>query len=165
MARFRLRPIVNTQKHETTWSLLQLNASSQQNIALVTATDRGTIDTANPDEVAIGSKIKWIYLEFHFNAEVTGNTNVVHWKVEIQKAGSAASVPNLYNQDDKSFIIKRGMEMLPKAVSTVFKRITVVKIPRNYQRISQGMLIKFRFIASSADQINTCGFAIFKEQT
>ncbi len=165
MTRFRVRPMVNSQKHENTWSFLAQNASSQKNIDIVKATDRGVIDTANPAEVAIGSKIKWIYFEFHFSAEVTGNTNVVHWKIEIQKAGSAATDPNTYNQIDKSFIIKRGMEMLPKAVSTVFKRIFVVKIPRNYQRQSAGMLIKFRYITSSTDTINTCGVTIFKEYT
>ncbi len=157
--------MVNSQKHENTWSFLQQNASTQQSVDIVKATDRGTIDTANPEEVAIGSKITSIYLEFHFNAETTGATNVVHWKIEIQKAGSAATAANLYNQIDKSFIIKRGMEMLPKNVATVYKRIIVVRIPRHLQRQSAGMLIKFRYISSSADTLNTCGITIFKEYT
>ncbi len=156
--------IINSQKHENTWSNLGQNASAGIIINIASATQRGDIDTTNPNEVSIGSRIPSIYFEFHFSPAQTANVNVVHWKVEVN-ANIAPTLPNTYNQNDKSFIIKRGMEMLPVNVATVFKRIFVVRIPKKYQRMIQGSAIQFRYIASSSQTLNTCGITIFKEYT
>ncbi len=160
-----MRPVVNSQKHENTWSNLSQNALPGITIDIATATDRGTIDTANPAEVAIGSKLTSLYFEFHFSPQDTGNVNVIHWKVEVQQGGMTPTTGNSYNQIDKSFIIKRGMEMLPVNVATVFKRIFVVRIPRIYQRQKQGSFIKFHYQSTSTQTINACGIVIFKEYT
>ncbi len=157
-----LRPI-NSQKHENTWSFLgQDAATATQQVLIATATDRGTIDTSNPDEVAIGSKLKGLYMEFHFSPAQTGNANVIHWKVVHKKGTQVNSAPNVYNQDDKSTILKRGMEMLVTNVATVYKRIITVPI-RDTMR--QGDVIKFLYQASSTQTINTCGIIIFREYT
>ncbi len=165
MTRRGLGNIINSQKHENTWSNLGQNASTVQTVVVVEPVDRAGINTAVPQEVQIGSTIKSIYFEFHFSAEQTGNANVIHWQILKEVGTQTLSVPNSYNQVDKSQIFKRGMEMLPANVATVYKRIFVLKIPRGKQRNMAGSRWLFRYIASSSQTINTCGITVFKEYT
>ncbi len=156
------RPIIQSDKHENTWSNLAQNASVTQGITLSNAVQPSAKNTAT--EVAIGSKIYGIYLEFHFSAETITNPKVIHWKVEVIPANTTVSVANSYYQTDRAYVIQRGMEMLPKSVSTVFKRIVFVRIPRVYQRQKEGQVISFRYQSSSTETINACGIAIYKEK-
>ncbi len=159
----RNRTIVKTDKHENTWSDLAADyGTATIEKILASGVDVGA--KIGPTDVAVGSHIKWIYVEFNTAAQTTTNPKVLHWTVEIRMPGMAGSNPTTYYQDQRSFIIHRGMEMLPSDVATVFKRIFVIKIPRSYQRIKQGMLIVLRFRASSTETINQCGFAVYKEQ-
>ncbi len=150
-----------SEKHELTWSLIGLDASTTQVVNLSNAVQPSAKNASI--EVAIGSTIRSVYFEFHFSAAQTANVNVVHWKVEMVPDTMVPSIANSYYQTDRRFILKRGMEMLPVNVATVFKRIFVVRIPAKYRRQSEGQLISFRFQASSTQQINACGFAIYKE--
>ncbi len=157
--RNRLNPITS-QKHESTWSFLGQNASTIQVVNLAVATERANISEAVPDEVAVGAKLRKMYLEFHFSPAQTGNVNVIHWGIYHRKGNQTTSSPNVYNQDDKSVILKRGMEMLVTNVATVYKRIITIPI-RDTMR--QGDVIQFKYIASSTQTINTCGIWIFRE--
>ncbi len=163
MVFFRRRgPPIITDKHEVTWSNLSQNASTAIAITLVLGVTASLKNAAT--EVLIGSKVKFIYLEFHFAAETITSAKVIHWIVEVLAAneGSTTSPANYY-QIGRNHIIQRGMEMLPKDVSTVFKRIVPIRIPRGLQRISEGGTIRLRYVCSSAETINACGFAIYKE--
>ncbi len=113
-------------------------------------------------EVEVGSIVKWIYLEFHFSAQVITNPKVIHWKLQFIPEGMTTLSPSSYNSGAKSYIIKRGMEMLPKDVGTVFKRIMSVKIPRAYQRVKVNTDLVFEYISTSAETINACGIGIYK---
>ncbi len=159
-SRNSLRPI-KTDKHEITWSNLAQNASSAINIPIVVPVASADKDTVA--EVEIGSHVKSIYFEFHFSPQVTTNPKVIHWKFFIQAGGQTITTPAQYYQVDRSTISKRGMEMLPSDQSTVFKRIFVVKIPRGRQRVTATTFMTFSYIASSAETINACGIAIYKE--
>ncbi len=154
----RLRP-VHSEKNEQTWSNLAQNAGTQQNIDLAKAVKDPTADR----EVAIGATIRAIYFEFHFSAETLTNPKVIHWAVNKVPAGISVGIdPTLYDQTAKRFIFKRGMEMLPKASATVFKRIFVVRIPPRHSRMGDGDLLRFSYKCSSTETINACGIAIFK---
>ncbi len=155
-----LRPI-KSDKHEITWSNLAQDAGSVKNIALVVPV--ASADKNTNTECEIGSHVKSIYFEFHFSAETITSAKVIHWKFFAQAGGETISTPALYYQTDRSRISKRGMEMLPKDVSTVFKRIFVVKVPRHQQRITATTFYTFSYICSSAETINACGIAIYKE--
>ncbi len=161
MARNRglaLRP-VDTEKIEQTWSNLAQDAGSAKiEISIITAVRNVT--TAN--QVKIGASIKWIYFEFHFSAQTTTNPKVMHWLIQKVPQGVSAmeADPIIYNQTNKKYIIKRGMEMLPSDTSTVFKRIFSVRIPRWMQRTADGDIWKFIYHASSTETINACGIAI-----
>ncbi len=158
---YKTRQIVKRDKHEITWSNLAQNASTNQAIALSLGVSVGDKDTST--ECAVGSHIRGIYLEFHFSAQVTTNPKVIHWKVVVIRSGQTMEVANSYYQPTRSQVIKRGMEMLPSDQSTVFKRIVFVSIPKAYQRVKEGSSIRFDYQASSAETINACGFAIYKE--
>ncbi len=155
-----IRP-VNSEKHEITWS----NLSQDAGTAAISVTVVSTQDPAGTNvagEVSIGSTVKWVYFEFHFSAAETANVNVVHWKIEKIPALLASTAPNVYHQADKKHILKRGMEMLPVNVSTVFKRIFVVKLPRAIQRFGDQDKLIFTYQASSTQQLNACGIAVFR---
>ncbi len=155
-----LRPI-KTDKHEVTWSNLVQDASTVITIVIATAVQ--SADKNASTEIEIGSHIKSIYFEFHFAASVITNAKVIHWVIEYLPVGSSSFTPSLYYQSQRSYTMKRGMEMLPKDVGTVYKRVFVVKIPRIYQRGKQGGIIRLRYVSTSSEAINACGFAIYKE--
>ncbi len=164
MPRFRrnLRPI-KSDKHEITWSNLVQDASSSVDITLVKGVQSADKDTSI--ECEVGSHVKSIYIEFNVAAQVITNPKVLHWQVEFVPTPGTQPLksPALYYQVDRSQILKRGMEMLPKDVGTVYKRIIVVRIPKKAERIAEAGFIMFRYIASSSEAINMCGFAIYKE--
>ncbi len=155
-----LRP-VKSDKHELTWSNLAQDASSVQVIVLAKGTD--SADKNASTEVEVGAAVRSIYFEFHFSANVITNPKVIHWFVVGKRTGETIGTPSTYYTDERSSIFKRGMEMLVKDTSTVFKRIFVVKVPKKFQRIAKNMNIEFRYIATSAEAINACGIAIYKE--
>ncbi len=154
------RPIMST-KHEVVWSNLLQDASGVQKILLVEAVRPNVKDLA--PEVDIGASVNGIYLEFQFSPEAATTTTIIHWQVAWLRIGQTESVPSAYFTTDRSQILKRGMEMLPKDVSTIIKRIIFVPIPKGIRRQKENMQIFFKYIATSAQTINACGFAIYKE--
>ncbi len=156
-------PVIKSDKHEITWSNLSENASSATFISLVLGVNSADKNASN--ECEVGSHVKGIYLEFHFSSETVTTAKVIHWIVIHRPANlSPASItPSLYYQVGRKYIMKRGMEMLPKDVGTVYKRIIFVRVPRVYGRIGITDSINFVYICTSAETINACGIAIYKE--
>ncbi len=152
-------PVV-TDKHEITWS--NLDSANGTVFTVVLARGKKLADVNASTEVPLGSKIYGIYIEFNISASDITNPKVMHWKVFVNPVGQTATNPNTYYQTDRAYILKRGMEMLPEDLSTVYKRIIFVKIPKIYQRIKDEQDINISFIMSSAELINNCGFAIYK---
>ncbi len=157
----RMTSPVKTDKHEIVWRDLAIDAGTTVRRVIGTGVDVGS-KTINTD-ISVGAHVRWIYFEINFAAQTTTNPKTVDWQVVWEAPGVTHNVPNLMYQDDRSYVLKRGLEMLPSDVATVYKRIFVVKIPRSYQRIKQGVDIIFQYIASSTEAINVCGFAIYKE--
>ncbi len=116
------------------------------------------------NEEVIGSSVKWIYLEFQFSAETTTSTKIIHWLLGREPAGNAIQIPSLYYDPDKRFVIKRGMEMLPKDVNHIVKRIIAVRVPRHLQRLGRDDNWVFKYVATSTETINACGFFICRPQ-
>lgn len=156
-----LKPI-KSDKHEVTWSNLVQNASTTQTVTIAQGVQSAAKDAAT--ECEIGSHVRSIFFEFNINADTITSPKVVHWSINfVPPNTSSFPAPNTYYQTQRSFIFKRGMEMLPKANSTTFKRIFVVRVPRKYARMIDSGIIDLRYICSSAEAINFCGFAIYKE--
>ncbi len=154
-----LRP-VHSEKKEITWSNLSQDASSTVAITLSVATPPGDVNLAN--EVPTGATVKGYYLEFQFSAETITNTKIIHWSISKEPFDTATGNPNVYNDKTKRFTFKRGMEMLPKSVNTIVKRIVFVAMPPKFRRMGEADRVVFKYTASSAELINSCGFSIYK---
>ncbi len=155
-----MRPVVNTEKHEITWTKLA-DAAIAQDVVIAT----GTKDVTAAGEVRIGSHIDWVYIEFNVSNDATTDM-VFHWSFIKGPFGTTITNPSTYDQPDKRFIIKRGMEMLPasSADSIIYKRIFVVKIPPRMRRMGDGDNLILKVQKTSATATNYCGFAVFKEK-
>ncbi len=123
------------------------------------------LNVSAANECVLGSKIPWIYVEVNFSKEAITTTTIVHWLIARKPADNAIMVADVYYDPDKRFIIKRGMEMLPKDVNHVVKRIIPVKVPKGMQRIGRDDNWVFKYVSSNTNTLNTCGFAIIKPQT
>lgn len=156
-----LRPVMSD-KREITWSNLAQNASTNQDVTIATAVVPGSVSTST--EVAQGSVVPWIFFEINFSANSASDSKVIHWKVHKVPSGLTGTTnANTYNQPDKKFIFKRGMEMLPASgSSSQTKRIFAVSIPKRYRKMNDDDTIYFSYICSSTVTINVCGIAIFK---
>ncbi len=148
---------LKTEKREITWTNLAQDASSAKTVGNITCVRDPTGDS----EIEPGTIIRWLYAEFNVSAETITNTKVFHWIVSKNPVASLTITPTLYNADTKSWIIKRGMEMLPKDVGTVYKRIFAVSIPKKMRRASEGDIYNLKYQVSSAETINTCGFVLY----
>ncbi len=159
MGRILRAPIVSDKK-EVTWS----NLASAQSTTTVVVIARGKKigDVNASTEEPVGSKIYSVYFEINFSAEEIASTKVIHWNIAVESPNNTQTIPSLYYQDDRSFILKRGMEMLPKSVNTIIKRQFVVKIPKVYQRMKEEQDLIFQYVSTSTDTGNCCGFAILK---
>ncbi len=159
-----IRP-VNRLKHEGTWTFLAQNASTAQTIDLI----EGTENPASAIQVDIASIVKWIYVEFNLNGvDNSGASQVMHWAVMKIPAGLVFSAANIYNTDQKKWILKRGMEMLPEVPlgsggTVQTKRIFTVKLPPKLRRFDDGDKLILTYISTSASAINFCGITIFQE--
>ncbi len=147
-----------TEKEEITWSDIGINASTSVVKPIVKAENSPT--TAG--EVEIGSHVKSIFFEINFSAETITSTKIVHWFVVFSPLNAISSNPTVYDSAGKRFILKRGMEMLPKDVGTVIKRVFVVKLPPKFVRFGDADQLNLVYQASSSESINVCGFAIYR---
>ncbi len=157
----RMKSPVKTEKHEQTWTALSEDASVNKAINLITGVDVGA--KVGITDVAIGAHVKWIFCEFQFAAETITNAKTVHWCIRVIPPTATASGASALNAADKSYVIKRGLEMLPKDLAVVYKRVFTVNIPKLYQRVKEGQKINFEYKASSTQTINSCGLFIYKE--
>ncbi len=146
------RPSLKTKKLETTATNLIQDASATQTIVLATAKNDPTADV----DVPIGSKVKWAQIEFNLNTEVTGLTNTVHWMIAKNPGGLITFNPLTYGQSNRKFVFQRGMEMLPKNVSTLIKRIIFVRIPPRYKRMDESDTLSFIYRAALSQDLNFC---------
>ncbi len=158
----RHRQVGKSDKHEVEWSKLGINGSIGNATVLASTVDVGSKTTAT--ENAVGSHVRGIFIEMNFSNQDASETVIVHWKVAVKAPNQTASLANVYYQDDRSYILKRGMEMLPAEPSTVFKRIIFVPIGKIYERRKQGDEIIISLVSTSTTLINWCGFAIYKER-
>ncbi len=154
----RNRPTLKTVKAETTWSILQADqGTAVQSVDLIKAVNNPTTDI----QVGIGSRARWIYLEFNISPETTTSPQIVHWQV-VKNPGSALTLqsPALYGTSVRKWILKRGMEMMVRDQGTMIKRIFVVKVPPKMRRMDEDDVFQIRWIATSTQTMNNCGISI-----
>ncbi len=129
---------------------------------LATGTQAADITDATATEVKSGARITSIFFEFNFSASVLTNEKIIHWMIGFKPIGTSLNNPNLYQLTTRRFVLKRGMELLPKDAGTVFKRVFVVKIPPKFQRLGISDQLTFEYISTSTQAVNACGIAIYR---
>ncbi len=149
-------------KHEITWSFLAADQGTATAIVPIVLGVQSA-DKNSPTECEVGSHVRSIYFEFNLAAQTVTNPKVIHWTIQGGPQGTTLENPLTYYQSNRAQIFKRGMEMLPTNVSTVYKRIFVARVPKKMQRIQEDGFISILFRVSSTETINNCGFAIYKE--
>lgn len=160
--RLRNAAPIQSEKHEVVWANLSQDASTTVVIQILKGQTPLNVSAGN--EEVIGATVKWIYLEFQFSAETITTTKIIHWMLAREPAGKIILVPSQYYDADKRYVVKRGMEMLPKNVNHIVKRIIAVRIPRHLQRLGRDDNWVFKYVATSAETINACGFSICRPQ-
>lgn len=152
------RPI-NSEKHEITWSFLA-DASAGFTVDLAV----GTKDVTSASEVRVGSVVNSVFVEFNVSNNAS-TLMVFHWKFQKSPFGTALSNASTYDQVDKRFTFKRGMEMLPNSSTDTMqiKRIFVIRVPPRFRRMGDGDKLQLQFQKTSATGTNLCGIAIYKE--
>ncbi len=153
----RNRP-VKSEKEEITWSNLVADLGAGIQIPIITAVNSPT--TAG--EIEIGDTVRTVFLEFNFSAETITNTKIIHWYIMKVPAGITPGSASIYDVDTKRHVLKRGMEMTPKSVNTIIKRIVVLKIPRGLSRFGDGDKLILQVNASLTETMNFCGIAIYR---
>ncbi len=154
---------LKTDKHENTWSFLAADQGTSTVIVPIVLGVQSA-DKNSPTECEVGSHVRSIYFEFNLAAQTVTNPKVLHWTIQGGPEGTTLENPTTYYQGNRAQIFKRGMEMLPTNVSTVYKRIFVARVPKKMQRIQENGFISILFRCTSMETINNCGFAIYKEQ-
>ncbi len=160
--RRRLSAPIKSDKHEITFS----NLAADIGTAILTIPIALGVPSADKNaatECEVGSHVYGVYVEMNIAAETITNPKILHWTVQGGPEGSTIENPAVYYQQNRAQILKRGMEMLPKDVGTVYKRIFFVRIPKKIQRITEQGTISLHFRASSTETINLCDFCIYKE--
>ncbi len=152
---------LKSDKHEVVWKNLGEDASTTKTITIYTGV--ASADKDNSTEVEIGSHVFGVYFEFHFSAETTTEAKVVEWTIQMDEPSQTGADPQTYYGNQRAQIIKRGMAMLVRDQSTVFKERFVVSIPKKYRRCTDGRTLIFQYRSTSANTQNACGFVIFKE--
>ncbi len=152
-----IRP-VHSEKVETTFSHLQQDSSSVQNVTISFAEKTPTVAT----DIETGATIPWIFFELNFAAETITNPKIIHWILWKNPQGSFTQNPAVPDPITKKWILKRGMEMLPKNVATVTKRIGVIRIPRGMKRQADNDTMQLSYVVTSAETVNVCGIFIYK---
>ncbi len=160
--RNRFRAPLKQDKHEITFSNLAADIGTATFIVPLSI-GVASADKNTATECEVGSHIKWLYVEINMAAENITSPKVLHWTIQGGPEGTTLEAPTTYYQGNRAAIFKRGMEMLPKAVSTVYKRIFTVKVPKKIQRVTENGFISLLFRATSTESINACGFIIYKE--
>lgn len=153
-----MRP-VKSEKEEVTFSNLASDASSPVIITIVKAEDSPTTG----GEIEIGDTVRSVFCELNFSAETITNPKTIHWIIVKNPANALISgSPATVDGSTKRFILKRGMEMLPKSVGTAIKRVFVVRIPPRMSRFGDADELELRYVASSNETVNVCGIFIFR---
>ncbi len=150
------RPTLKTKKLEQTVTQLATNlGAGVQTLTLADAPEPVVLSI----DVPVGSKLRWTQIEFNLSAETITNAKTLHWMVVKNPGGLITFTPTTYGQTNRKFVFQRGLEMLPKDVSFLVKRIINVRIPPRYRRMDEDDKLQFVYLASSTETLNFCARA------
>ncbi len=161
-----VRPMVTSEKHfiQTSLNVVAAGAMQTQSFAIGVAAVDKNLNT----EVAQGSIIKAIYLEYWVSSDDAAQGTFI-WVIEkIQKSDASVTVgeiAGLNAYDNKRNVLQSGMGLMGNNVQFPSNLVKGwIKIPKGKQRFALGDVLKLSIFVQT-NGMNTCGFAIYKEYT
>ncbi len=158
-----MRAPIYSIKHYVQVSLTTVLAGATNPILLARGLERSLVNTAT--EVAEGSIVKAVYVEMWCRAgsTVQGNVLVTLVKTNDLQTPAFADMTNLfaYNQKKNIFYHTQGLTNQDTADAIPFVR-GWFKIPKSKQRFGLGDSL-FIVVTAQAQDVEHCGFAVYKE--
>ena len=160
-----MRPIVHSVKHYVQFPIDQITLGTRQNISLVTAVESTIANAAN--EVVEGTIVKAIYIELLLqNTSNLGEFIVTLEKVIANSAGILfVQMANLFSYPNKKNVLYVSQGLTSNdGIGNPQKILGMwFKIPKSKQRFGLGDGLVLSISNTSANDLNRCGFATYKE--
>ncbi len=160
-----MRQIVHSKKHYFQKSLSSVTNGAIINELLIQAKES---NATLPEDVEQGAIVKAVYCEFWLQNASTSVGSFVAGVYKQPGTGAVMSAANaiaLHDWDNKNNLLYVTQGLSPENDTALMPVIKFwVKIPKGKQRFGLGD--KFRFFIrnlNATDDINYCGFAVYKE--
>ncbi len=162
-----VRPQVHSTKHYVQFPIDQVTTGTSQIVGLIQGV--AVLNKNLSSEVEEGSSVKAIYVELWLQNQ----SNLGEFIVTITKDLSNGSGPTFVEQaslmtyDNKKnvFYTSQGLTSNDGVSGPVSVIRGWVKIPKSKQRFGLGDRLVLNIANVSANSLNRCGFAIYKEYT
>ncbi len=160
-----VRPMVHSSKHYVQFGISQITTGIRETLNLVKSVEGSGADLDK--EVAEGSTVKAIYVELWLqNSANLGETIVTLTKDPEDGTGpSFAEMAALNGYLNKKNILftHQGLASNDGVSGPVAVARNWFKIPKSKQRFGLGDKINLNIANVSSNDLNRCGFALFKE--
>ncbi len=162
-----MKPVIHSQKHYIQYPIDQITTATKQNIILIDAEPVANVNAAN--EVVEGASVKAIFIELWLQNTSTLAEQIV--TVEKAPAGSAgpsfAQMAALHDFDNKKNILFTHQGLGSNDGVSGPQRVINqwIKIPKGKQRFGAGDRLIMTIANVSSNDLNRCGFSIYKSYT
>ncbi len=160
-----VRPVVHSIKHYVQFPINQITTGTREVLAVARAMERSDVNTAS--EIAEGSLIKALYIELWLqNTSNLGESILTITKDPDDATGPTfTEMATLFSYTNKKNILftHQGLTSNDGVSGPVAVIRTWLKIPKSKQRFGLGDKININISNVSANDLNRCGFALFKE--
>ncbi len=162
-----VRPMVHSSKHYVQFGISQITTASRETVNLVKTVEGSTSDLSK--EVNEGSTLKAIYVELWLqNQGNLGESIVTLTKDPVDGVGPTfAEMAALHTYVNKKNILftHQGLTSNDGVSGPVVVCRNWFKVPKTKQRFGLGDKINLNISNTSSNDLNRCGFALFKEYT
>ncbi len=156
---------IHSQKHYVQFPFDQITTGTRQNINLITAVQSTVANLAN--EVAEGSIIKAIYIELWLQNSANDGESIVTLTKDPQNATGPtfAQMAALFTYTNKKNVLfsHQGLTSNDGVGNPVFVLRQWLKIPKSKQRFGLADQLNLNISNTSANNLNRCGLALYKE--
>ncbi len=165
-----MRPPINSVKHYVQTTQTSVSALNSSSVNLISAVARADLQAGNAQEVAQGSIIKAIFIEYWVLGDEMSNAHST-FQFAITKLSGADAGPTFaemnalhgYVNKKNVFMYSQGLVAGDKANPTPVVR-QWIKIPKGKQRFGLLDRLAITFTGLTGD-VQFCGFATYKEYT
>ena len=160
-----VRPMVHSTKHYVQFPIDQIATGTSQQVLLATAVESTVANTAN--EVREGSTIKAIFIELWLQNQ----SNLGEFICNVTKDPENGTGPSfaqqaaLFTYPNKKNVLytSQGLTSNDGISGPVNVLRGWIKIPKSKQRFGLGDRLNLRIANVSANNLDRCGFSIYKE--